>query len=425
METYAQALSYAIPGFIVLVLLEYVISRFMKIEVNQAMDTISSISSGITNTLKTLMGLTVVIISYEWMVSNFALFEIKSELWIYVLCFIGLDFAGYWSHRFNHTVNLFWNRHIIHHSSEEYNLACALRQNISAVFAIYFFLYIPMALIGIPAKVVALIAPIHFFAQFWYHTRLINKMGFLEYIIVTPSHHRVHHAINDAYLDKNYSEIFIIWDKFFGTFQKELAEKPPVYGVKKPVKTWNPFLINFMHLWGIIKDAWHAQNWIDRLRIWFMPTGWRPNDVSASFPIEITTNPYKREKYATNASFLFTAWSWFQLVVTVATMYYLLVHIAKLNFLEIVEYASFLMISIFAYTSLMDKHSMALYAEIIKCGLGFYILWQLKGWFGLDSIIPNISYAFGVYLLCSLLLTYYFLYLEKQVLPKDNNLIVS
>jgi hypothetical protein len=282
-----------------------------------------------------------------------------------------------------------------------------------------------MALIGIPAKVVALIAPIHFFAQFWYHTRLINKMGFLEYIIVTPSHHRVHHAINDAYLDKNYSEIFIIWDKFFGTFQKELAEKPPVYGVKKPVKTWNPFLINFMHLWGIIKDAWHAQNWIDRLRIWFMPTGWRPNDVSASFPIEITTNPYKREKYATNASFLFTAWSWFQLVVTVATMYYLLVHIAKLNFLEIVEYASFLMISIFAYTSLMDKHSMALYAEIIKCGLGFYILWQLKGWFGLDSIIPNISYAFGVYLLCSLLLTYYFLYLEKQVLPKDNNLIVS
>jgi sterol desaturase/sphingolipid hydroxylase (fatty acid hydroxylase superfamily) len=112
METYAQALSYAIPGFIVLVLLEYVISRFMKIEVNQPMDTISSISSGITNTLKTLMGLTVVIISYEWMVSNFALFEIKSELWIYVLCFIGLDFAGYWSHRFNHTVNLFWNRHI-------------------------------------------------------------------------------------------------------------------------------------------------------------------------------------------------------------------------------------------------------------------------------------------------------------------------
>ena len=276
METYATALSYAIPGFIVLILIEYLISRWKGTPVNEAMDTISSISSGITNTLKSLVGLTVIIISYEWMVAHLALIEIKSSFLIYFFTFIGLDFAGYWSHRFNHTVNLFWNRHIIHHSSEEFNLACALRQNVSAIVAIYFFLYIPLALIGIPADVIALVAPIHFFAQFWYHTRLIDKMGFLEYIIVTPSHHRVHHAINDIYLDKNYSEIFIFWDKFFGTFQKELPETPPVYGVKKPVQTWNPFIINFMHLWGIVKDAFRTKNWWDKLRIWFMPTGLAP-----------------------------------------------------------------------------------------------------------------------------------------------------
>ena len=107
---------------------------------------------------------------------------------------------------FNHKVNIFWNRHVIHHSSEEFNLACALRQTISSVFQIYFFLYIPLAIIGIPPKVITILLPLHLFAQFWYHTKLIKNMGFLEKIIVTPSHHRVHHAINNIYIDKNYSK---------------------------------------------------------------------------------------------------------------------------------------------------------------------------------------------------------------------------
>ena len=111
-----------------------------------------------------------------------------------------------------------------------------------------------------------------------------KAVGFLEYILVTPSHHRVHHAINKEYLDKNLSQIFIIWDKLFGTFQKELNEVPPVYGVKRPVRSWNPIFINFTHLMLLIKDAWRTNNWYDKLRIWFMPTGWRPKDVENEFP---------------------------------------------------------------------------------------------------------------------------------------------
>ncbi|NER17105.1 sterol desaturase family protein [Spongiivirga citrea] len=414
METYATALSYAIPGFAVLILVEYFISVLMKKQVNYGLDTISSISSGLTNTLKTLMGLTVVIVSHEWMVTHLAIYSVKSTALIYILCFIGHDFAGYWSHRFNHTINLFWNRHIIHHSSEEFNLACALRQSVSAIVGIYFFLYIPMALIGIPVEVVALVAPIHFFAQFWYHTRLINKMGFLEYIIVTPSHHRVHHAINDRYLDKNYSEIFIVWDKLFGTFQKELEEDPPVYGVKKPVRTWNPLLINFIHLWGIIKDAWRTKSWKDKLRIWFMPTGWRPKDVKIKYPISIIENPFEMEKYRTSGSLFFVLWGWFQLVLTLVLMYFLLISVADLNMTQIVGYAMFLMISIFAYTSLMDRHGISLYAEIGKLALGAYFIYSSAGWFGLEKIIPFASYAVGVYLLISLLTTIYLLYYEKK-----------
>ncbi|MGD1840124.1 MAG: sterol desaturase family protein [Thermonemataceae bacterium] len=418
METYAAALSYAIPGFLVLIIIEYLVSRWRKKSVNVAMDTISSISSGITNILKSLVGLTVVILSYEVMVEHIALIEIQSTVLVYVLTLVGLDFAGYWSHRFNHEVNLFWNRHIVHHSSEEFNLSCALRQSISSIVSIYFFLYIPLALLGVPAKVVAIVAPIHLFAQFWYHTRLINKMGFLEHIIVTPSHHRVHHAINDIYLDKNYSEIFIIWDKLFGTFQKELPEEPPVYGVKKPVRTWNPFLINFMHVWGIMKDAWRTEHWKDKLRIWFMPTGWRPEDVKERYPVHITEDPYNREKYHTESSFFLKMWAWFQLFFTVLLMYYLLISVAKLSFLSIVSYTVFLMVAVFAYTALMDRHKIATPAEVIKAGFGFFLISQENGWFGVDQLFAGASYVVVGYLIVSLGLTLYFQLVEQKAFRK-------
>ncbi len=423
METYATALSYAIPGFILLIMIEYIVSRWKGIPVNEAMDTISSLSSGITDTLRSLTGLAVIIISYDWMVDHIALIEIKSSFWLYALTFIGLDFAGYWSHRFNHTINLFWNRHIIHHSSEEFNLACALRQSISAIISIYFFLYIPMALIGIPAKVVALVAPIHLFAQFWYHTRLVNKMGILEHIIVTPSHHRVHHAINDEYLDKNYSQIFIFWDKWFGTFQEELPNKPPVYGVKKPVNTWNPFYINFMHAWGILKDAWRTQNWWDKIRIWYMPTGWRPDDVKEKYPIRIITDPYTRKKYSTESSLFLKLWSWVQLTVTLALLYYMLVSFGDLEFTQIINYAIFLGITIFAYTSLMDRHSIALYAEVIKIGFGVFLIINNGGWFGMDLIFGGATYLVLGYMIISLGLSFYFQLIErKQAQPPQQKL---
>lgn len=209
----------------------------MKKRVYEPIDTISSLSSGLTNNIKSIFKLTIVILSYSRMVENWAFFEISENVFTYIIAFILIDFAAYWSHRWNHEFNLLWNRHIIHHSSEEFNLSAALHQSISGVFIIYFFLYIPMVFIGIPAKIIAILAPLHLFAQFWYYTRLIDKMGFLEHIIVTPSHHRVHHAINPEYIDKNYAAIFILWDKWFGTFQEELDSKPPIYGVKKAVQT--------------------------------------------------------------------------------------------------------------------------------------------------------------------------------------------
>jgi sterol desaturase/sphingolipid hydroxylase (fatty acid hydroxylase superfamily) len=408
MELYAQALSYAIPLFLVLIVLEQWIAQRKGLEVNRGMDVISSLSSGMTNTLKNLMGLSVVLISYGWLVDHLALIQVTPSWWVYALAFLGMDFVGYWSHRFDHKINVFWNRHIVHHSSEEFNLSCALRQSISALVGIYFFLYIPMALIGIPQEVVAIVAPLHLFAQFWYHTRVIDKMGVLEYILVTPSHHRVHHAINPRYLDKNLSQVFIFWDKLFGTFQEELPEDPPVYGVIKPVGTWNPIWINYMHAWALAKDAWHAHSWWDKVRLWWMPTGWRPSDVAEKYPWIFTEDPKNQIKYETALSRPEKVWAWTQLVIHFGLVFHLLIAFAQFEYTQVISYGIFLMASIMGYTVFMDKSRWAPYAEALKFGLGLALLWGYPTWFGLDLIIPYASSAIMAYLLLSLTLAFYF-----------------
>jgi len=415
MELYAKALNTAILFFMALIAIEYIVSLILEKPVNKGLDTISSLSSGMTNTVKDILGLTIVILSYEWMVKEWSFFEMEATWQMYILGFILIDFAAYWSHRWNHEFNVLWNRHIVHHSSEEFNLSAALRQSISGIIGIYFFLSIPMALIGIPKEVIAILGPLHLFAQFWYHTRLIDKMGFLENIIVTPSHHRVHHAINKEYMDKNYAAIFIFWDKWFGTFQAELKETPPVYGVSRPVNTWNPIIINFLHLWQIIKDAWYAKHWVDKFRIWFMPTGWRPEDVKERFPLFSWKNPYEQQKYSTPANSFLMRWFWFQLVLHVCLEVYLLAQIVEFEFLDTFLYGIFLMISIFAYTSLMDRHPLAVPVEIIKATLGFVLLYKMNGWYLMDNYFQFASVLMGVYLVGSLAVTVYYTYFDKEM----------
>ncbi len=411
MESYAQVLNIAIPFFIVLIIIEWIWGYKKGIVNNRSMDTVSSLSSGLTNSTKDVLGLSIVIISYDWLVGNLALYNIESQLWMYIVAFIGLDFAGYWGHRWSHEINIFWNRHIIHHSSEEFNLACALRQSISSIVNVFFFLYIPMALFGVPTQVIGIVAPLHLFAQFWYHTRLIGKMGVFEHIIVTPSHHRVHHAINPEYLDKNYGQIFIFWDKWFGTFKEELPDVPPVYGVKRPVNTWNPILINFQHLWLLIQDAWQTDKWFDKLRIWFMPTGWRPSDVSEKYPKYYIDNPYDQVKYDTPASSQLKIWAWAQLLINLVLMLYLFNHIAEVSFPELILYGLFLFVSVYSYTSMMDGSKYAVAIEFFRMAFGLSFIFLYGDWFGLNTYITYGTVFLSAYFILSFLSSVYF---EKQ-----------
>ena len=403
MSIYVTYLMYAIPAFALLVLIEQLFAMAMGVRINRSVDMISSLSSGLTNTSKDAIKFGVVLIGYSAMVDSMTIYKVEN-LWVAIpVAFLVQDFSGYWMHRLNHRVNIFWNRHVIHHSSEEFNLSCGLRQSISIIFKFSAILFIPAAVMGVDPMIFAILGPIHLFMQFWYHTRLIRKMGVLEHIIVTPSHHRVHHAINPVYLDKNYGQILIIWDKMFGTFQKELDEVKPVYGILRPAKTWNPILINFKHTYQLCKDAWRAHRFYDKLRIWFMPTGWRPKDVAERYPLEHIEDPKQQVKYDTDNSFLFICWSWFQFSVALISMLHMFSVIHNYPGAFGYLYVSVIFLHIFSFTTLLDGKRHGVFAEMLKIVVAGYILYsQDFGWYGLDGLFV---YTICSYLAISLLVT--------------------
>jgi sterol desaturase/sphingolipid hydroxylase (fatty acid hydroxylase superfamily) len=374
MDTYASLLLWVIPGFMVLMTVEILYGHVIGKQTYSFMDTISSLSSGMTNTLKNSLGLVLIIIPYPYILNSIELVSLESSLTLYVVAFVCIDFASYWNHRLNHKINIFWNRHVIHHSSEEFNLACALRQSISAWIGFGALFLIPAAILGVSPKVISLLVPLHLFAQFWYHTQHIGKLGFLEYIIVTPSQHRVHHAINPIYIDKNLSGIFCVWDRIFGTFQEELDEEPPVYGVLKPVKTWNPILINWQHAFNVIQDAYNSKSFVDKLRIWFMPTGWRPNDVIEKFPRAITVDIKNRIKYGPKYSSFLKLVALFHFISINFLLLFFLQNFSDLTTSFKLIYGLIIFVSIFGFTSLFDFYSWAPNFEIFRSIFAIFLL---------------------------------------------------
>ena len=411
MTYYVKTLFYAIPTFMVLIMVEAIAARVKGVKINRSADVISSLSSGMSNTIRDSIKFTFAIITYSWLVERITIIKLE-PLWLaVVIAFLVEDFSGYWVHRLNHRVNVLWNRHFIHHSSEDFNLSCALRQSISNTLKFSAIFMVPAALLGVPASIFAILGPLHLYMQLWYHTQMINKLGFLEYIIVTPSHHRVHHAINSEYIDKNYSQILIIWDKLFGTFQPEMDNVKPVYGTLKQAQTWNPVIINFKHIWQLIKDAWHAERIFDKLRIWFMPTGWRPSDVKEKYPVQLITDPKNRIKYNTENSPMLIAWSGGQLLITIILMFHMFMIIPNFSATMYYLYAVILIINIFSFTSTLDHRNYALVAESLKLILGFSLLhFQNYNWYGLNGFYV---YALIFFFIMSFLSTIYFQYETK------------
>ncbi|NNJ87822.1 MAG: sterol desaturase family protein [Eudoraea sp.] len=419
METYATALLFAIPFFIILLVVEILYGHFVKNQQHKVLDTVSSISSGLTNIVKDSLGLGVIIVSYPFLLENMALTSVKATWLVWGIAFLTIDFAGYWNHRLSHRINFFWNQHVIHHSSEEFNLACALRQSISNLLGYFPLFLIPAALFGVPTEVIAIIAPIHLFAQFWYHTQHIGKMGWLEYVIITPSQHRVHHAINPEYIDKNLGQILCIWDRLFGTFQEELKEVPPQYGVLKPVHTWNPILINFQHLWRLILDACRTRSIWDKFRIWFMPTGWRPADVKDTYPYEVIEDVYSFNRFQTSASSFLKGYSIFQMVFTLGLILFMFYNYSAIGFGGLLLFGGFVFLGIFGYTSLMDRKTYAFYIEVFRALLGMIFIGATGDWFGIDAYWGYGSILIGLYFVITAVGGFYFTFIERPDIHQE------
>ncbi len=308
------AVLFAIPAFMLLMLLEFVWSKWKGPDTwaHQA-DAVSSISSGLTYLVLRTLGFGVLVISYDWVASHVGLTEaVVGGVWVYLLVFVWKDFTSYWVHRWAHANSFLWAMHLIHHSSEEFNLPVALRQNAFNWFSYGGLMLLPLALLGVPTEVVAVVLPIQFFMQFWYHTQHVGKLGWLEYVIVTPSQHRVHHAINPRYIDKNFGQIFC-WDRLFGTFQEERADDPPAYGITTPVRHYNPVMIELNYMGRLLRDAFATRSWRDKLGVFFSRTGWRPADVAERWPSDKIDYRDPSQKFRRPQPLWLVIWSWFHL----------------------------------------------------------------------------------------------------------------
>jgi sterol desaturase/sphingolipid hydroxylase (fatty acid hydroxylase superfamily) len=276
---------YAVPFFFVLIAIELLADRWRAESNYRVADAINSLSTGVLSTTTGLLTKGVGLLTYAFALEHLALFKLSGDsAWLWVFAFILYDFCYYWLHRMGHERNILWAAHSVHHQSEDYNLSTALRQT-STGFLLGWIFYLPMAVLGVPLLVFVSVAALNLLYQFWVHTKHIPKLGWFEWFFVTPSNHRAHHAQNALYMDRNYGGVFIIWDRLFGSFQEEDDSEPVIFGVTTPLASWNPLWANLQFYVQLWEDARRAQSQWDKLRIWFMRTGWRPADVAAKYPM--------------------------------------------------------------------------------------------------------------------------------------------
>ncbi|MBL8336117.1 MAG: sterol desaturase family protein [Rhodoferax sp.] len=282
--TASQIIVLATPVFLLMIAAEFAWSRVRGRAVYRLNDAISSISLGILSQLNGLFTKLLSLGIYTAVYDSLAPWPnlpFWSTWWGVLLALVFYDFCYYWLHRAGHEVAVFWAAHVVHHQSQAYNLSTALRQTSSGALLGWVF-YLPMALAGVPPLIMGIVALIDLLYQFWVHTELVGKLGWFDRVFCSPSNHRVHHAVNDRYLDRNYGGILILWDRLFGSFREE--DEPCVYGTRADLRSWDPLWANAEVYAALLRDSWRTRRWADKLRLWFKPPGWRPADLAERFP---------------------------------------------------------------------------------------------------------------------------------------------
>ena len=279
-----QIIVLATPVFLLLISVEFMVGWTRGRATYRLNDALSSIGLGIMSQLTGVFTKLITVGIYSAAFARFAACQLPAtKVWVWVGALLAYDLCYYWQHRLSHTCALLWASHVVHHQSEDYNLSTALRQT-SGSWPVSWIFYLPMALLGVPPAVFATVALIDLLYQYWVHTQQIGRLGWFDRWFCSPSNHRVHHAVNDRYLDRNYGGILLVWDRVFGSFQEEVASDPCIYGTRSPLRSWDPLWANLQVYWELAQDSWHAASWADKLRVWLRHPGWRPADVAARWP---------------------------------------------------------------------------------------------------------------------------------------------
>ena len=360
-------LLYAVPVFVSFILLELLAAHLMRRDVYNLHDAVTSMNVGILSEVvrSTVKLLTVVI--YAVMVEKHGAFSFDpASPWVWILAFFMYDFGYYWAHRAGHEVSLLWGAHVVHHNSEEFNLSTALRQS-STNTIFYWVFYAPMALIGIPVKVFVLVALASAIYQFWVHTRLIGKLGWVDRVFTTPSNHRCHHGKNEYCLDRNYGGTLIIWDRIFGTYTEERDDEPLVYGTLTPINSWNPVWANFYHYASILKGVATLRGWRTRLMSVFAPPGWTPQGMLPHPPVD----PRNVVKYDTPRG----PWQRAYGVLACAVVYIMAMHwLAAASGLSVplrLAYGAVMVLGTLGLSNLISLHRLGVPLEMLRAILVF------------------------------------------------------
>jgi alkylglycerol monooxygenase len=390
----------AIPVFFILIGVELVIHIFMKTRgFYRLNDSVNDLSMGITDQVLGAFLKSIVSVGYLYIYEHWRLFEITGDsVSMWVACLLFYDMQYYWAHRMSHEVNVIWGSHIPHHSSEEYNLTVALRQG--AFQGCFFWIfYLPLALVGFPIFMFIAMAQVDTLYQFWIHTRSVGKLGPLELVLNTPSHHRVHHGKNPKYIDKNHGGILIIWDRLFRSFQVE--EEEPTYGTAKPLKSWNP-IWGQIHYWiDLALLAWHAPRWRDKFLVWFMQPAWRPQGLEKKGTPAYQTKEFY-EKYNPRIPVSLSIYAFCQFVPLLAFSTYFLSIEGTLEWPLKCAMAGYIMFGLVCCGAIFESKRWAMWAEVARQVFnGAIISYWAYNTLGLGSLWGKLAIAIGIVSACA------------------------
>ncbi|WP_316829541.1 sterol desaturase family protein [Pedobacter aquatilis] len=366
-------LAFAIPAFFIFVFLEYKLAQQKKrSSVFKYESSIANFSVGIAERLLNLFIAASFYQLYEWVYKNYALFNIPNKWYIWIFLLLATDLVWYWYHRLGHEINFLWAAHIVHHQSEEFNLSAAARiTTIQAVFRNVFWCVLPF--IGFHPDMIIVILLAHGAYSFFTHTQLIGKIGWLEHVFITPSLHGVHHASDEKYLDKNYGDVFVFWDKIFGTFQTE--EEPPSYGLTHPIKSYS-FLWQHFHYYLEIIEAYRRANGFKEKWIAvfgspaLMDQGIRPELEERYLQRKHDEEKIKFKGYVNFQLILIVA------ILTLTTMFY-----ESINSLNAIAILVFIMITLINIGALLEQRKWIYYLECFR----------------LISIFAYVFFIFGIF----------------------------